>query len=231
MFGALSFNGASPFRTLANLAMDRSWESFKDIWDVRRWRLNPMNIIAGRQNGREESSGGSYHTSSRHGAHNTTGNSRARLSSKMLNQYTGASVVAPKGKKLPQGRFNSEAWEAFSWRKAKEKFAAHAVALMPVTWHASEPAARTASGVVVPLPSKQNCAFTLRHVGSDVGISQTSTGDVSISAVKVAINYFVHGGTVYAWNGQMYPYAAPTGVATITPTLHGSVLDIPYERF
>lgn len=237
LFG-FSWWRATPLSTAGNAIADRSWESVKDIWDARRWRLNPLNIISGVRNYTEEvAAGTNYHSSSRHGAHNTTGNSRARLTaSTMVNQYSGTIVPSS----TTQGRFNSEAWEDFSWRRAKGLFAGSAGGV-PVTWVASRTAANAAviAAGGAPPAAHQTCRFKLSHNGSDVGISlRPGVADVSVSGVQVAVNYLHVGGIIYAWNGQMFPCAltapqvaaALAGPAVTLAALNNSVRDIPYER-
>jgi hypothetical protein len=191
--------------------------------------LNPLNVIEGFRNYSEETAGGNYHSSSRHGAHNTVTNAMGRLAapSSMQDRY-GGGIVAHAG---TQGRFNSEAWESFSWRKAKELFANDIG--VPVAW------------VPGPLgPPRSTWTVCLNHVGSDVGISQASSqagvaGAInSVSGVRVAINYTLAGagGGVAAYNGQMFPTAplAPQAGHVIPGDpagagMNGTVQPIPYK--
>ena len=214
---------STPLSTIGSFFASPSWEGAKDLYDPRRWRLNPLNLLGGRQNSAMETAGGNYHTSSRHGAHNTVGNASARLSGTMDDHYTGG-VVAPAAN---QGRFNSEAWESFSWRKAKELFEADIG--VPVTW------------VAGPFPANARSSWNvcLNHAGSDVGISMSTAAPqaASVSGVRVAVNYRPMGAGVEAYNGQMYPtapVAPPAGTVRIGDpwgAMNGTLQAVPYERW
>ncbi|WP_027707731.1 hypothetical protein [Zooshikella ganghwensis] len=192
--------------------------TIKDLYDPRRWRLNPLNIYEGVQNLREESATRSnYHTSSKHGAHNTLTDAMARVfprptsdrrpMSCMNNKYTDEPVDY-QGR---QGRFNSEAWEAYSWRIAKRWFEVG----MPNDWSVKWCHRK---------PNNDNPHSSwnswLLFPNADVGISIENNGHIGntiiteVSCAKVAINYMpsddgTHGNTIDAWNGQMFPCHRP----------------------
>jgi hypothetical protein len=224
---------ATPVSTVGNIVADRSTQSLQDVVDPRRWRMNPLNILAGIMNAREEqAAGGNYHSSSRHGAHNTTGNARARLNGAMTNQYGGGLVNAA----ATQGRFNSESWERFSWNRAKSLFEQSAAGFA-VHWHPSRAAALAASGLP-GAPAPASVTFYLDIAGGDVGISMTAgAADRAVSGVRVAINYFTNGAHYYAWNGQMFPSALPVGVAGVAgpaanvAALHNTVRTVTYNWY
>lgn len=219
------WKSSTPLKTIYDFFASPSWEGAKDIFDPRRARLNPLNIVEGIRNYGEETAGGNYHSSVRHGAHNTVRNAMNRLQapSTMANKYTGG-VVPHSG---VQGRFNSEAWESFSWRKAKEMFENN-IGGAAVHW------------VPGPFPAatRSTCTVCLNHAGSDVGISQAGLAGAinSVSGVRVAINYRpAAAGGVEAYNGQMYPtapVAPPAGV--VRPghpacALNGTIQPVPYQ--
>ena len=217
---------STPLTTLYDFftAANFEWEGFKDIVDPRRWRMNPLNIYEGLMNMRNETYGGNYHSSSRHGAHNTVRNAMNRLAnpSTMLDFYNDHGNVPPSG---TQGRFNSEAWESFSWRKAKELFENDIG--VNVDW------------IPDPIPANQRSTWIvcLNHQRSDVGISQAVSAPIqSVSGVRVAINYIPNvGGGVRACNGQMYPTQpiapGPGQVRNGHPAgnMNGTVQNIPYQ--
>lgn len=218
---------STPLATLSSFAQGPSWKGAKDIADPRRWRLNPLNIISGVQNYREETAVGSnYHSSSKHGAHNTISNAMARLMpapapgpllSGMRNKYTGGLVdYQPR-----QGRFNSEAWEAYAWQKAKQLFLAGLPPGTLINWHAGPPAWATPA-------NRSTWRTILEFPNEDVGLSGVAMpvgvglgGIQSVSGVMVAINYVQTMGPVapgavpafIAWNGQMFPSHVPVGPA------------------
>jgi len=181
----------TPLKTLVDFSF--SMQNLKDVLDVRRWRLNPLNIIGGYRNFEEEQFY-NYHSSARHGAHNTLKNAKNRLSGNMINIYD--------GKKLDlvtaQSRFNSEAWESFSWRKAKEEFNTRAG---NVRWKNDNSKEGSFKTWRVKLHMKG--IFNL-NIGNDVGVSLNDF--TPLSDVLVAINYKDLGGGWYlAWDGQMFP--------------------------
>ncbi|MBQ4851955.1 hypothetical protein [Pseudoalteromonas sp. MMG012] len=194
--------------TLNDYIMYPTPEGKKDLWDPRRWRLNPLNILEGWRNAKEERTTGGYHASSKHGAHNTVLNSMGRVlnPSKMVNNYGGGDVRHAND----QGRFNSEAWESYAWRKAKSLFETNAP--MPVRWLNGRPN---------PPPANQSTwAVVMGFPNADVGITASANnggiGNVaSVSGVRVAVNYAADpaGANLIAWHGQMYPCAVPLGGA------------------
>lgn len=212
--------------TIYDLLTSPSVEGVKDLVDPRRARLNPLNLYEGYKNYTEETSGGNYHSSSRHGAHNTVKNAMGRLQtpSAMSDKYNGGQIAHANN----QGRFNSEAWESFSWRKAKELFENDIG--VPVAWVPGPfpPAARSSWNVC------------LQHTGSDVGITSSAAlaGAIqSVSGVKVAVNYMPNMvGGVDAYNGQMFPTtpAAPAA-GVVRPghpagaAMNGTIQVIPYQ--
>lgn len=227
----------TPLKTAAHFRRTQGWEGVKDVIDPRRWRLNPLNIIEGFRNEANEAAlGSNYHSSSVHGAHNTLSESESRLAlhkivgkkniSKMVNHYTGAKDIS---KQKAQGRFNSEAWESFSWRKAKENFEAGTPAPYKgnIHWVAAKPAG---------VKAMSTWKVSLYHKGSDVGVSQVGAATNSVDGVRVAINYTVNAGKLYAWNGQMFPETgnvAPGAGKVIAGDpivpLNGVVIPIPYQ--
>ena len=101
----------------------------------------------------------------------------------MLDFYNDHGNVPPSG---TQGRFNSEAWESFSWRKAKELFENDI--RVNVAW------------IPGPIPANQRSTWIvcLNHQRSDVGISQAVSAPIqSVSGVRVAINYIPDTGGGY----------------------------------
>lgn len=212
--------------TIYDLLSSPSVEGVKDLVDPRRSRLNPLNLYEGYKNYTEETSGGNYHSSSRHGAHNTVKNAMGRLQtpSAMSDKYNGGQI----GHANAQGRFNSEAWESFSWRKAKELFENDIG--VPVAW------------VPGPFPPATRSSWNvcLQHTGSDVGISSSVAlaGAIqSVSGVKVAVNYMPNMvGGVDAYNGQMFPTAPaapPAGFVQLGhpagAAMNGTIQVIPYQ--
>ena len=218
------WNRSSFLTTIYDYLNNPTKEGAKDIIDPRRSRLNPLNLVEGVRNYMEETAGGNYHTSSRHGAHNTVRNSMNRLQhpSTMIDEYNGGYVPAAN----TQGRFNSEAWESFSWRKAKELFESDIG--VAVQWVA---------GPILPA-HRSTWRICLNHAGSDVGISQAGLANAinSVSGVLVAINYtIIAGGGVQAYNGQMFPATPVAPVAGVVRPGHpngasnGSLQPIPYQ--
>jgi hypothetical protein len=221
---------STPLATASSLYRTPTWEGAKDIYDTRRWRLNPLNLIAGFSNYQEETAAGSnYHSSSKHGAHNTVHNASGRLlpnaalaapNSNMQNKYTGGFV----DQQPMQGRFNSEAWEAYAWWKAKQLFLAGLAPGTPMTWQAGPPA-WAAPG------NRSTWRVILQFPNEDVGLSMGGLGIQSVSGVMVAINYIAAMGPIapgappsfIAWNGQMFPSNVPVGPA-LAPPLGGIMI-------
>jgi len=210
-----NWSRSTPFTTLFDWVSHRTTQSEKDIWDMRRWRLNPINIIAGFTNLWEEE--GNYHTNSRHGAHNTIRNIANRRNRRMVDMYNspllGGYTYVKRAKR--SGRFNSESWESYSWRKAKEIF--EGIMPSPVTW------------IRGPLVGYKTCHLRLRFAGEDVGVSIEGDAETEVDSVHVAINYQNVGGSIEAYNGQMYPISH-----TVLPEAGAHVykLTIPWtDRF
>jgi hypothetical protein len=218
---AFNWRGSTPLATLGSFWRSPSWQGAKDIVDPRRWRMNPLNLVEGIQNYREETAPNSnYHSSSKHGAHNTLENAMGRLQprpsigrvlSGMDNQYTGHSVDHQNA----QGRFNSEAWEAYAWRKAKQLFVANLPAGTPVQWQSNALANPRSTWTAI-----------LHFPNEDVGLSGNAAGIQSVEGVKVAINYRQMLGPpmagalapIAAANGQMFP--ANHGAAVVPGVQH-----------
>ena len=93
----------------------------------------------------------------------------------MDNHYTGATV----NHAATSSHFNSEAWESFSWRKAKELFQGDIG--VPVNWLAGP----------FPAATRSSWNVCLNHAGSDVGISQGGIGAAiaSVSGVRMPVNF------------------------------------------
>lgn len=225
--------GSTPLSTLSDFVSNPNWEGAKDLYDPRRWRLNPLNMYEGKQNYDEETAANSnYHTSSKHGAHNTIGNVMGRLLprptpgrvlSDMVNKYNETLV----DHQARQGRFNSEAWEAYSWRKAMHLFEQGLPAGTVVNWVSSRPVGIAGANV-------STWRAIMDFPNEDVGVSATRMGVAgvgpinSVSGVKVAINYTLMppaalGAPVQitAWNGQMFPSDIPVGL--VGPPIVGGI--------
>lgn len=228
--GAKSFvtNIPTAIRSLRNGGEERS-----DMLNPARWRLNPVNIAAGFMNAIEESRDNSnYHTSSRHGAHNTLTNARGRLNNPttMQNHYTNT----PVRRSATQGRFNSEAWERYSWNYAKRLFEQDMRALgFSVEWVANNPG-RTGNNTWNILEHHNTVRF-----GSAVGVSMSARNPaVPVNNVKVAVNYIVPPlRKVQAWNGQMFPVAGMNVMqGHVRPgdpvgANNGAQIQVPYSLF
>lgn len=219
----------NPMHTLrALMKAPLNIEKFKDLFWLSRASLHPLNMYARYINANAEQAG-SYHTNSRHGAHNDLFNIEKRLpkvKGQMDNRYKpsfkGGYETVPSAS--VSSRFNSEAWESYNWSLGRDLFERDCRVLDPnitIEWVSDDPD-KNSKTYGSPSDTRGTWKKWINYGNEPVGIEVKQVKGALepstkiVGGVLVAVNYEIERNgsnpadwVIRAWNGQMYPTGQP----------------------